>query len=257
MAKKKKITKNKPEKKLVKRITRRAGRAKSGRITVRHRGGGAKRLYRIIDFGQKIRDEEGEVKAIEYDPFRTANIMLVLYPGGKKQYRLAPNGMEVGEKIIIGDKVPIKRGNRLRLKNIPIGTEIFNIELAPNKGGQIVRSAGTSAQILAHEGKYTNLLMPSKEARKILSQCFATIGRVSRTEHKYQKLEKAGQTRLKGRRPQVRGTVMSPKAHPHGGGEGKTPIGLPHPKTPWGKPARGVKTRRRKNTNKYIIKKRK
>ena len=155
------------------------------------------------------------------------------------------------------DKAEIKIGNRMKLKNIPIGTQVFNIELSPGKGGQIVRAAGTSAQVLAHEGKYTHLKMPSKEIRKVLSECFATIGQVSHPTHRYEKLKKAGQVRLKGRRPQVRGTVMSPRAHPHGGGEGKTPIGLPYPKTPWGKPARGVKTRKRKWTDKYIIKRRK
>lgn len=254
---KKILTKKKPEKKLLIRLKRRAGRARSGRITVRHRGGGAKRLYRKIDRGQKRMDAPARVLALEYDPYRTAYLMLLEYSDAKKSYRLAPQGIKIGETVITSEAAEIKIGNRLKLKNIPVGTEVFNIELTLGKGGQIVRSAGTSAQVLSREGKYTNLKMPSKEIRKMLSECFATIGRVSHPEHKYERLKKAGQTRLKGRRPQVRGTVMSPRAHPHGGGEGKTPIGLPYPKTPWGKPARGVKTRRRKSTDKYIIKRRK
>jgi len=254
---KKILTKEKPEKKLLLRLKKRAGRSKSGRITVRHRGGGVKRLYRIVDFGQKKKDIPAKVIALEYDPYRTAYLMLLEYEDGKKCYRLAPHDIKVGDKVKISETTEIKIGNRLKLKNIPVGTEVFNVELKPGRGGQIVKAAGTAAQVLAHEQKYTHLKMPSKEVRKVLSECFATIGRVSHPEHRYKKLKKAGQTRLKGRRPQVRGTVMSPRAHPHGGGEGKTPIGLPHPKTPWGKPARGVKTRKRKSTDKYIIKRRK
>jgi len=256
MAKKKIFTKSKPEKKLLKRLKKRAGRSKSGRITVRHKGGGVKRLYRIISFGQEELGKKGKVIALEYDPYRAAYIMLLEYEDGKKYYRLAPHEIKVGDTIEINNKAEIKTGNRMRLKNMPIGTEVFNIELIPQKGGQIVRSAGTSAQVLAHEGKYTNLLMPSKEIRKVLAENFATVGKVSRPEYRYEKLKNAGQTRLKGKRPQVRGSVMSPRAHPHGGGEGKTTIGLSHPKTPWGKPAIGTKTRKRKWTEKYIIKKR-
>ena len=256
MAKKSILTKKKPEKKLLLRLTRRAGRSRSGTITVRHRGGGAKRLYRLVSFGQERMGEKAKVMALEYDPYRAAYIMLLEYPDSKKGYRLAPHDIKIGEMVVVSEKAEIKIGNRLKLKNTPIGTEVFNIGLKPEKGGQIVRSAGNSAQVLAHEGKYAHLLLPSKEIRKVLSECFATVGRVSRPEHRYEKLRNAGQTRLKGRRPQVRGTVMSPRAHPHGGGEGKTPIGMPGPKTPWGKPARGVKTRKRKSTDKYIIKRR-
>jgi len=249
------LTKKRPEKGLLLRLKKRAGRAK-GRITVRHRGGGAKRLYRIIDFGQKKMDIKGKVISLEYDPYRTAFIMLLEYPDGERVYRLAPQGIKVGDEVIVSEKAEIKIGNRMKLKNIPIGINVFNIELRPGEGGKIVRSAGTSAEILAQEEKYTHLKMPSKEIRKVLSECFATIGQISRPEKKYEKLRKAGQVRLKGRRPQVRGTVMSPKAHPHGGGEEKSPVGLAYPKTPWGKPARGVKTRKRKWTDKLIIQRR-
>ena len=251
------LTNKRPEKKLLMRLKKKSGRNNAGRITVRHRGGGAKRFYRKISFGQKKIDNTAKIIALEYDPYRTAFLMLLEYPDAEKAYRLAPQGIKIQDTILIAEKTEIKPGNRLKLKNIQIGIQIYNIELIPGNGGKIVRSAGTSAEVLAHEGKYTHLKMPSKEIRKVLSECFATIGQVSHSEHKYKKLRKAGQTRLKGRRPQVRGTVMSPRAHPHGGGEGKTPIGMPGPKTPWGKPARGVKTRRRKSTNKYIISRRK
>lgn len=251
------LTKKKPEKRLLLRLKKRAGRARTGKITVRHRGGGVKRLYRIVSFKQEKKDILAKVIALEYDPYRTAYLMLLEYSDGERSYRLAPHGIKVGDEVIVSEKAEAKIGNRLKLRNIPIGTDVFNIELKPGKGGQIVRSAGTSALVLSHEEKYTLLKMPSKEIRKVLSQCFATVGQVSHTEHKYKKLRKAGQVRLKGRRPQVRGTVMSPRAHPHGGGEGKTPTGLPYPKTPWGKPAIGGKTRRRKWTDKYIIKRRK
>ena len=251
------ITKGKPEKKLLIRIKKHAGRNSAGKITVRHRGGGVKRLYRKINFGQERIGQSAQVIAIEYDPYRTAYIMLLEYEDGKKAYRIAPKGINVKESITIAEKALVKIGNRTRLEDIPIGTMVFNVELIPGEGGKIVRSAGVSAEILAHEGKYTNLKMPSKEVRKVNRKCFATVGRVSHFDHRFEKLRKAGQTRLKGRRPQVRGTVMAPNAHPHGGGEGKTPIGMPGPKTPWGKPARGVKTRRRKSTTKYIISRRK
>lgn len=254
---KKILTKKKPEKRLLLYLKRRAGRAKSGRVTIRHRGGGAKRLYRLVDFGQEKINKPGKVIALEYDPYRTAYLILLEYPDGSKAYQLAPTDIKIGDDVIISEKTKVKTGNRMKLKNIPIGTFVYNIEITPEKGGQIVRSAGTNAQILTHDEKYTHLKMPSKETRKILSECYATIGQISRPEHRYQKLRKAGQTRLKGRRPQVRGTVMSPRSHPHGGGEGKTPIGLKYPKTPWGKHALGVKTRKRKWTDKYIIKRRK
>lgn len=250
------LSKNRPEKRLRKRIQKRSGRAKSGRITVRHRGGGARRLYRLVDFKQGKIDVPAKVIAFEYDPYRTANIALLEYKDGEKRYTLAPHELKIGDEVMISEKAKIQVGNRMRLENIPIGTEIFNIELIPNQGGKIVRSAGTSALILAHEGKYTHLKMPSKELRKVNKKGFASIGRVSKPEHRFKKWKKAGDTRHRGRRPQVRGTVMSPRAHPHGGGEGKAPVGMPHPKTPWGKIARGGKTRRRKSTAKYIIKRR-
>lgn len=250
------LSKKKPEKKLLKRLKKRAGRARSGRITVRHRGGGVKKLYRLVDFDQKKMDIPAKVVSLEYDPYRTAYLVLLQYEDGTKRYRLAPHDLNVNDAVIVSEKAPTKTGNRMRLENIPIGTMVYNIELVPDQGGKIVRSAGTCAQILSHEGKYTHLKMPSKEIRKVNKRCFATVGRVSYPEHRFKKLRKAGQIRLKGRRPQVRGTVMSPRAHPHGGGEAKTSVGMPAPKTPWGKLARGGKTRRRKSTNKYIIKRR-
>lgn len=253
----KQLTKKKPEKKLLMAISKKAGRSSSGRITVRHRGGGVKRLYRIIDWGQEMINKPAKVIALEYDPNRTAFIALLEYPDRTKRYRLAPYGLKIGDEVIIAEKAEIKIGNRVKLKNIPIGTLVFNIEISPGKGGQIVRAAGTSAKVLGQEGKYTHLQLPSKEVRKILSECYATIGQVSHPEHRYEKMKKAGQKRLKGRRPAVRGSAMTPKSHPHGGGEGKAPIGLKHPKTPWGKPALGVKTRKRTWTDKFIIKRRK
>jgi large subunit ribosomal protein L2 len=256
MAEYKLLTKKRPEKKLVKYLKRRAGRAHSGRITVRHRGGGAKRLYRIVDFSQKGLAKEAKVLSLEYDPYRTAFICLLEYPDKTRTYSLAPQGLKVGDKVLIAEREEIKAGNRLRLKNIPVGTMVYNIELRPGQGGKLVRAAGTAAKVLAHEGKYSNIEMPSKEIRKVLSECFVTVGQVSHPEHRYRRRGKAGLTRLKGIRPRVRGSAMNPVDHPHGGGEGRAPIGLKHPKTPWGKPARGVKTRRRKDTDKYILKRR-
>lgn len=253
---KKLLTKKKPEKGLLLTLKRRAGRARSGRITVRHKGGGAKKRYRIIDFGQKKQGIKAKVVAFEYDPYRTSFIALLEYEDGTKRYRLASQGLEIGHEVIIKEKAKVQRGNRMKIKNIPVGTMVYNIELQPGRRGQIVRSAGTGAKILAHEGKYTHLEMPSKELRKVLQECYATVGMVSFPEHRYNKLRKAGQSRWRGRRPTVRGSAMVPADHPHGGGEGKAPIGMKYPKTPWGKPARGVKTRRRKWTNKYIIKRR-
>lgn len=253
---KKILTKKEPEKSLLLSLKRRAGRARTGRITVRHRGGGAKRLYRVIDFGQEKLGEEAEVKALEYDPYRTAFICLVEYPDKTKRYCLAPQGMRVGDKVVAAPNAEIKPGNRLQLKNIPVGTMVYNIEFRPGQGGKLVRTAGAGAKLLAHEGKYSHLEMPSKEIRKVLGECYATVGMVSYPEHRYRRLGKAGIIRLKGIRPRVRGSAMNPVDHPHGGGEGRAPIGLRHPKTPWGKPARGVKTRRRKWTDKYILKRR-
>ncbi len=251
---KKIITKKEPEKKLLAPKKKKAGRStQTGQITVRHRGGGVKRLYRIVDFGQEKIGIPGKVLAIEYDPNRTALLALVEYEDGDKRYVLAPHGIKVGEEIICAEKAEIKIGNRMKLKNIPIGTQVFNVELIPGKGGKIVRAAGTSAKVLGQEGEYTILELPSKEKRKVFSECFATIGQVSHPDHKYEDIGKAGRVRLKGWRPTVRGKAMNPVDHPHGGGKGKAPIGMPYPKTPWGKPAKFVKTRKKKWTDKLII----
>jgi len=251
------LTKKEPEKRLLLALKKRAGRALSGRITIRHRGGGVKRLYRIIDFGQEKMGLAGKVIALEYDPNRTAYIALIEYGDGEKRYILAPKDLKVGDEIICQEMAEIKIGNRIKLKNIPVGTQVYNIELEPGKGGKIVRAAGTSAKVISQEPPYTLLEMPSKEIRKISQQSFASIGQVSHPEKRFEIIGKAGRRRLKGWRPQVRGTAMIPPSHPHGGGEGKTPIGLKYPKTPWGKPAKGVKTRKKKWTDKLIIKRRK
>jgi len=240
------------------RIKEKAGRStQTGRICVRHRGGGVKRMYRLVDFGQEKFKIPGKVIAIEYDPNRNAFLALVQYQDGDKRYVLAPHGIKVGDEIICDEKTEIKIGNRLKLKEIPIGTQVFNIELIPGKGGKIVRAAGTSATVLGQENGYTILELPSKERRKVFSECYATVGQVSNPEYIFKDIGKAGRNRLKGKRPTVRGKAMRPVEHPHGGGKGKAPIGLPFPKTPWGKPARGVKTRRKKWTDKLIIKRRK
>lgn len=254
---KKLLTKKEPEKKLVKPLKKKAGRNFSGRVTIRHRGGGVKRLYRIIDFGQKKINIGGKVVALEYDPNREAFIALIEYQDGEKRYILAPHNLKIGDEIICKENAEIKIGNRLKLKNIPIGTQVYNIELVPGRGGKIVRSAGSSAKIVAQESPFTHLELPSKEIRKILQECFASIGQVSNPEHIFEDIRKAGRKRLKGWRPTVRGNAMNPPDHPHGGGEGRTPIGLKYPKTPWGKPAKGIKTRRKKWTDKLIIKRRK
>lgn len=251
------LTKKKPEKRLLLSLKRRAGRSSSGRITVRHKGGGAKKLYRIVDFNQKKINIKAKVIALEYDPYRTAFLALLEYEDKDKRYRIAPFDLKVGDNVICSEKAEIKIGNRMRIKNIPVGTEIFNIELEPNQGAKIVRSAGSSAKVLAHEGKYANIQMPSGEIRKVLENSFATIGMVSHPQWRYTDIGKAGRSRLRGKRPSVRGSAMNPVDHPHGGGEGRSPIGMKGPKTPWGKPALGVKTRKKKKwTNKYIIKKR-
>lgn len=253
------LTKKRPERSLLLSFKKRAGRATSGRITVRHRGGGAKRLYRVLDWGQQKINVPAKVIALEYDPYRTGFIALLEYEDGEKRYVLAPQDLKTGDEILMSEQGEIKVGNRMRVGNIPPGTLVYNIELEPDRGGKIVRSAGASAKILAHEGGFTHLRLPSSELRKLKSNCFATIGQVSKPWHRFIKDKKAGDTRHKRRRPQVRGSAMNAYDHPHGhgGGEGKTPIGLPHQKTPWGKTARGVKTRRRKSTNKYIIERRK
>lgn len=253
------LTKKAPEKSLLKYVKRNVGRSPStGRITVRHKGGGVKKLYRVIEFSQTRIDVPAKVTALEYDPNRTAFIALIEYKDGQKQYIIAPQNLKVGQEIIFAESAALNPGNRIKLKNIPVGTAVYNIELEPGKGGIAVRSAGASAQVLAHDGDYTNLKMPSTEIRKFLGECFASIGMVSNPENRFYRVGKAGKSRMKGRRPHVRGSAMNPVDHPHGGGEGRQPIGLKHPKTPWGRPAFGVKTRNNKKwSNKLIIQRRK
>lgn len=256
MAKYPLLAKKEPEKKLLINLPQRAGRGSSGQITVRHRGGGVKRLYRLVDFGQEKEGKAAKVVALEYDPYRTAFLMLLEYEDGSKSYQIAPLGIKVGDEIVCRESAEIKLGNRLKLKNVPVGTTLYNVELLPKRGGQLAKAAGAGVNVLAQEGKYTHLQMPSGEVRKVLGECFASVGQVSHPEKRFEKVGKAGQSRLKGRRPTVRGKAMIPVSHPHGGGKGKSPIGLKHPKTPWGKPALGVKTRKRKWTDKFIIKRR-
>jgi len=253
------LTKKRAQKSLVKNLRRSVGRSKaSGRITVRHKGGGVKKLYRIIEFSQTVMDSPAKVIALEYDPNRTAFIALIEYSDGKRQYIIAPQGLKVGDSVIFSEKAPLTPGNRTKLKNVSVGTNVYNVELEPGRGGILIRSAGSAAEVLAHENGFTNLKMPSSEVRKVKDECFATIGMVSNPENRFYRVGKAGKSRLKGRRPHVRGSAMNPVDHPHGGGEGRQPIGLKHPKTPWGLPALGVKTRYRKKwTNKYIIQRRK
>lgn len=253
------LSKKKPEKRLLKYIRRKVGRSSaSGQITTRHKGGGVKKLYRIIEFSQVKMNLPAKVMALEYDPNRTAFIALIEYKNKERQYIIAPQGLKAGQEIIFSESAPLNPGNRIKLKNIPVGTNVYNVELEPGKGGKIVRSAGSSAQVLALDGDYVNLKMPSGEIRKFKGECFASIGMVSNPENRFYNLGKAGKSRLKGRRPHVRGSAMNPVDHPHGGGEGRQPIGLKHPKTPWGKPALGVKTRNRKKwSNKLIIQRRK
>ena len=251
------ITKTTPEKSLVVTVKKNAGRNNQGKITVRHQGGGVKRKYRIIDFKRNKLDVEGTVSAIEYDPNRTANIALISYKDGEKRYIIAPNGLKVGDKIVSSENADIKVGNTLPLMNIPVGTVIHNIEMRPLKGGQLCRSAGSSAQILGREGNYVLIRLTSGETRKILGVCKATIGEVGNLDKELVKLGKAGRKRHMGIRPTVRGSVMNPNDHPHGGGEGRAPIGRSGPMTPWGKPALGMKTRKnRKTSTKFIVKRR-
>ncbi len=252
------ITKTKPEKSLLTSLNRTGGRNAHGRITSRHRGGGAKRQYRIIDFKRTKDGIPGRVAAIEYDPNRTANIALINYVDGEKRYILAPNKLKVGDLIESGENADIKVGNALQLKDIPVGTTIHNIELKAGKGGQLARSAGTSAQLMAKEGEFAQLKLPSGEFRLIRLECRATIGQIGNIAHETLTVGKAGKSRHMGKRPHVRGSAMNPVDHPHGGGEGRTPIGMPAPLTPWGKPTMGLKTRRKKNkSNKYIVRRRK
>ena len=247
------ITKKTPEKSLLVSNKKTGGRNNLGVITCRHIGGGHKRKYRIIDFKRNKDGIEGTVAAVEYDPNRSANIALINYVDGEKRYILAPKGLEVGSKIISGEETDIKVGNALALKNIPEGTFIHNIELYPGKGGQLVRAAGTSAQILGKEGNYVIIRLTSKEVRKILGTCRATVGVVGNEDYSLVKLGKAGRTRWLGTRPTVRGSVMNPNDHPHGGGEGRSPIGHDAPRTPWGKRALGVKTRNNKKASTKLI----
>ncbi|NLN07098.1 MAG: 50S ribosomal protein L2 [Firmicutes bacterium] len=252
------ITKKEPEKSLLEPLRKKAGRNAQGRITVRHRGGGHKRKYRIIDFKRNKDGIPAKVAAIEYDPNRSANIALLHYADGEKRYILAPVGVTAGTEIMSGENADIKPGNALPLKNIPVGTLIHNIELKKGKGGQLVRSAGAAAQLMAKEGKYAHVRLPSGEVRLISQECKATIGQVGNVEHENITIGKAGRSRWLGIRPTVRGSVMNPVDHPHGGGEGKAPIGRKSPVTPWGKPTLGFKTRKKnKKSDQYIVKRRK
>jgi len=250
------ITKGKPEKSLLLPLKKRAGRNNQGRITVRHRGGGAKRRLRLLDFKRDKIGVPGRVAAIEYDPNRSARIALVYYADGDKRYILAPLGLSVGDTIKSGGDAEVKPGNTLPLNLIPSGTLIHNIELIRGRGGQLVRSAGVAAQLMVKEGDYALVRLPSSEMRRIRSDCFATIGQVGNVDHQSIKLGKAGRKRWLGWRPTVRGSAMSPRDHPHGGGEGRSPIGMPGPKTPWGKPALGYRTRKPKASDKMIVKRR-
>ena len=250
------ITKKRPEKSLIVPAKKKGGRNSQGRVTVRHRGGGVKRMLRVIDFKRDKVAVPGKVAAIEYDPNRSARIALIHYADGEKRYILWPVGLKVGDTVMAGAEAEIRPGNALPLKSIPAGTPVHNVELSLKRGGQLVRSAGASAQVMAKEGGYVLVRLPSGELRKILADCTATIGQVGNVEHSQIKLGRAGRSRLMGRRPEVRGSAMSPRDHPHGGGEGHSPIGLPGPKTPWGKPTLGYRTRRRKSSNKYIVRRR-
>lgn len=251
------ITATTPEKSLLVSLNKSAGRNNQGKITVRHRGGGSRRKYRIIDFKRRKDGIPATVVSIEYDPNRTANIALICYADGEKVYILAPNKLTVGSTLMNGPTAEIKVGNCLPLQNIPIGTQIHNIEMYPGKGGQLVRSAGNSAQLMAKEGKYATLRLPSGEMRMVPIVCRATIGQVGNIDHELINIGKAGRKRNMGFRPTVRGSAMNPNDHPHGGGEGKTGIGLPSPVTPWGKPALGLKTRKKnKKSNKLIVRRR-
>ena len=250
------ITTKTPEKKLLRPRKQQAGRNQQGRITTRHRGGGARRRIRIIDFKRDKFGVPGKVASIEYDPNRTARIALIHYVDGDKRYILAPHGLHVDDTIASGPDAELKTGNALPLSNIPTGMMVHNIELQPGRGGQMVRGAGGAAQVMAREGALCLLRLPSGEMRRVPSACLATIGQMGNPEHTLTKLGKAGRSRWKGRRPSVRGVAMNPRDHPHGGGEGKAPIGMPSPKTPWGKRARGVRTRGKKPSDKFIVRRR-
>ncbi len=250
------ITRTEPERSLLEPLKKSAGRNSRGKITVRHRGGGHKRMYRIIDFRRDKIGVPGRVESIEYDPNRTARIALIAYADGEKRYILAPQDLKVGDTVMSGPDAEIRPGNALPLANIPLGTMVHNVELYPGRGGQLARSAGTAAQLLAKEGDYAQLRLPSGEVRRVHLRCMATVGQVGNIDHANISLGKAGRKRWLGWRPTVRGSAMTPRDHPHGGGEGRSPIGMPGPKSPWGKPTLGYKTRRNKKTDKFIVRRR-
>ncbi len=250
------ITRDKPLRRLVRELRKRGGRNNLGRVTVRHRGGGHKRRYRLIDFRRDKLNIPARVESIEYDPNRSARIALLLYADGERRYIIAPLGLRVGDTVVSGPNAEVRVGNALPIRQIPVGSLVHNVELLPGRGGQLARAAGTSAQLLAKEGTYAQIRLPSGEVRLVHEDCMATIGQVGNTEHGNIKLGKAGRKRWLGWRPTVRGSAMDPNSHPHGGGEGRSPIGMPGPKTPWGKPAMGVKTRRNKRTDKFIVRRR-
>ena len=250
------ITRTEPERSLVRPGRKITGRNNQGRVTVRHRGGGHKRLYRVVDFRRGKFGVPGRVASIEYDPNRSARIALVVYADGEKRYIVAPLGLQVGNQIQSGSEAEVRMGNALPLKNIPLGTVVHNVELQRGRGGQLARSAGVGAQLMAKEGDYAMLRLPSGELRRVPLVCMATVGQVGNPEHANIKIGKAGRKRWQGWRPAVRGVAMEPNSHPHGGGEGRTPVGMPGPKTPWGKPAMGYKTRKNKRTEKFIVRRR-
>jgi large subunit ribosomal protein L2 len=250
------ITRSSPERSLITALRKKGGRNFRGKITVRHRGGGHKRRYRRIDFKRDKIDIPGRVVSVEYDPNRSARIALVVYADGEKRYIIAPLGLRVGDQVMSGSGAEIRVGNTLPLREIPLGTQVHNIELQPGRGGQLVRAAGVSAQLLAKEGRYATLRLPSGEMRMVLDRCLATVGQVGNVDHNNIKLGKAGRKRWMGFRPTVRGSAMNPNDHPHGGGEGRSPIGMPSPKSPWGKPTLGKRTRGRKPSDKYIVRRR-
>ena len=250
------VTTSTPEKSLLVTLKKNGGRNNQGKITCRHKGGGEKRKYRLIDFKRNKRDIEGTIATVEYDPNRSANIALVNYCDGEKRYIIAAKGLTVGTKIVAGENVDIKVGNALPIMNIPVGTVVHNIELKPGKGGELARSAGSSAQILGREGNYVMVRLSSGEQRKVLGTCYATVGEVGNEDYELVKLGKAGRSRHMGIKPTVRGSVMNPNDHPHGGGEGRAPIGRKGPVTPWGKPALGYKTRKKKDSDKLIVRRR-
>ena len=250
------ITRSKPTRSLLSQKRRRGGRNNMGRVTVRHRGGGHRRRYRLIDFRRDKVNIPAKVESIEYDPNRSARIALLLYADGERRYIIAPLGLRVGDTVMSGTSADIRVGNTLPIRSIPVGSLVHNVELQPGRGGQLARAAGTSAQLLAKEGAYAQLRLPSGEVRRVHENCMATIGQVGNTDHGNIKLGKAGRKRWLGWRPTVRGSAMDPNSHPHGGGEGRSPIGMPGPKTPWGKPAMGLKTRRNKRTDQFIVRRR-